>query len=182
MEQFPNDALDAHDLPRRVVAAILLEHRGNEHPRSARHPQAYARSSRAALEDRRLPASAHDQEARQGDGPQPARIQGRHRQSRRQRRGADGRDRLGPAERRRAGLDGRRNLSGGARHPHVRRALGSRPRWSSRNRSSAARRRAARRSPTRTSTTSPDYAADPEGRAGAAHRPHPPRQSAHARD
>ena len=89
MEQFPNDALDAHHLPRRRRPAILLEHRRNEHPRFARHPQAYARSSCAALEDRRLPASPHDQEARQGDGPQPARIQGRHRQSRRQRRRAD---------------------------------------------------------------------------------------------
>ena len=54
MEQFPNDALEAHDCSRRRRLAVLLEHRRNEHPRFARHPQAYAGPARAALEDRRL--------------------------------------------------------------------------------------------------------------------------------
>ena len=59
------------------------------------------------------------------------------------------------AERGRAGLDGRRNLSGRPHHPHVRRALGSHRADRAADRSSAAKRRAARRSPTRTSTTRP---------------------------
>jgi deferrochelatase/peroxidase EfeB len=56
--------------------------------------------------------------------PQPARLQGRHRQPRHHRQGADGRAGLGRCRRRRARLGGGRQLPGGPHHPHVRRVLG----------------------------------------------------------
>ena len=55
--------------------------------------------------------------------PEPARLQGRHRQPRAGQRGARAAG-LGRARRRRARLGGRRQLPGGAHHPHVRGALG----------------------------------------------------------
>jgi deferrochelatase/peroxidase EfeB len=81
MDQFPNDALEAHLCHGDIALQILLEHRRNEYPCVARHPVAHAGPSVAALEDRRFSSSTHNQEARQGDGPQSAWLQGGHRQS-----------------------------------------------------------------------------------------------------
>ena len=83
MEQFPNDALDARFCHGDLVLQFCSNTAETNIHALRDILRQHARSSRFALEDRRLPASAHDQEARQGDGPQPARIQGRHGQSRR---------------------------------------------------------------------------------------------------
>ena len=124
MPQFPNDALEA-ELCHGDLLLQFCSNTAETNIHALRDiSEAYARPAGAALEDRRLLAAAHGAQARQGDRAQPARLQGRHRQSRRRRRQADGRHRLGQP-----GAGEPAWTQGGSYqvvrdHPHVRRALG----------------------------------------------------------
>ena len=125
MPHFPNDALDADQCHGDLLLQIL---------RRTRRRRTSTRCATSSSTRRDLLALRWKQ-----DGflpPHTIKQQGtRHRRNLlgfkdgtanpdAARRGADGPPGLGAAGRGRAGLGGRRHLSGGAHHPHVRRALG----------------------------------------------------------
>ena len=120
MTTFPDDALVAEECHGDVLVQLCANSEQTLLQRAARPHARHARCARAALEDRGLPAGLQGT----GRAPQPARLQGRHREPCDRRPAPHGPRRVG--RRRRTGWAAGGTYQVRAHHPQPCRVLGPR--------------------------------------------------------